>query len=99
MKMVMTFIKKLIKMKQFKTDEEQFRKFIIKAERLVTVLSNSIKMFNIQQRDANSAYAGWDCETTLRDIENYKKELGMLKHPDAVKSTKYLEVELPLKHH
>jgi hypothetical protein len=35
----------------------------------------------------------------LNTIENYKKELGMLKHPDAVKSTRYVEVELPLKHH
>lgn len=85
-------------MKQFKTDEEQFRKFIIKTERLITVLSNSIKMFNIRQKDGNSAYAGWDCETTLRDIENYKKELGMLKHPDAVKSDRYIEQEIPFTH-
>lgn len=82
-------------MKQFKTNEEKFRKFLTKTERLINVLNNSIKMFNIQQRDGNSAYAGWDCETTLRDIENYKKELGMLKHPDAVKSTMWLEQEIP----
>lgn len=74
-------------MKQFKTDEEQFRKFIIRAERLMNEVNDSSQyIYNLKM-------------SMLNTIENYKKELGMLKHPDAVKSTRYVEVELPLKHH
>lgn len=75
-------------MKQFKTDEEQFRKFIIVCERLVNNIPQNL--FNIGQT--------YDVGFSLTKIEEYKKELGMLRHPDAVKSDRYVEQEIPFTH-
>ncbi len=76
-------------MKQFKTDEEQFRKFITKAEKITSIFKDII-------HDIDAQYP--DCVFILKQIENYKKELGMLKHPDAVKSDRYIEQEIPFTH-
>jgi len=86
-------------MKQFKTDEEKFRKFLTKTERLVNLLNKTLLEFEIKQRmSADYALCKWECATSLIDIDNYKFELGMLKHPDAVKSDRYLEQEIPFEH-
>ncbi len=72
-------------MKQFKTDEEQFRKFIIKAERFIKNIPSEYIYDDLNIEGA----------LLLNNIDNYKFELGMLKHPDAVKSTMWLEQEIP----
>lgn len=73
-------------MKQFKTEEEQFRKFITRAERFLRALPMQVIL------DANLNPD--DGVLVLASIMTYKKELGMYQHPDAVKSTKYIEQEI-----
>jgi len=74
-------------MKQFKTEEEQFRKFITRTERLIKTLQTCGEKIE-------GSYLEEECILTLSNINEYKKELGMYQHPDAVKSTKYIEQEI-----